>query len=62
MSGRGTEAADCWLCDIIAKVRADERTDAARDLRLWIRDNYPSIKGYSDVNVEEALTVVEGKP
>lgn len=30
MSGRGIEAADCWLCHLIARIRADER-EAARD-------------------------------
>jgi hypothetical protein len=38
------------------------RKDAARDLRLWIGAHYPAIKGWTDINVEEALAVVEGAP
>jgi hypothetical protein len=55
----------CWdrednckcRCDLIREVRKD----AARDLRQWIHENHPIIKGYSDIYVEGALMVVEGK-
>jgi hypothetical protein len=47
-----------------AVTAAEQRTrkQAARDLREWIFNTYPSIKGYSDIYVEAALDVVEGKP
>jgi hypothetical protein len=52
----------CHYCDLIVKVRTATRKDAARDLRMWIHDNHPILKGYADIYVEGALAVVEGKP
>jgi hypothetical protein len=39
---------------------AQGREDAARDLRLWIHDTHPIIKGFADVDVDAALDVVAG--
>jgi hypothetical protein len=50
------------ICDRLRAAEQRGRKDAARDLRAWIHDNHPSIKGYADIYVEGALDVVEGKP
>jgi hypothetical protein len=47
-----------WTNQIILMVRKD----AARDLSVWIHENHPQIKGWSDIPVDEALDIVEGKP
>jgi hypothetical protein len=46
----------------VAAARTDARTAAARDLRVWIHNDYPVIKGWADIYVEAAYDVVEGKP
>jgi hypothetical protein len=51
----------CSQCELIARVRADSRKDAARDLRVWIHDNHPGIKGWADIPVEEMFNIIEGK-
>jgi hypothetical protein len=50
------------ICMELREAEQRARMDAARDLRLWIGQNAPPIKGWADVYVDEALDVVEGKP